>query len=139
MRNGAEGPAKTIIAKVFIDKLSNIRYLFGTNWSTGLPTLIGSESKTFTKFFKGVSKIAGPVAVASYLVDIGTDVYKYKGNERWGAMKLTSKGFMATMRIGAALTFMGAPIFVTVIVGAIVGGVIGNLVQNEKVRRYGND
>lgn len=63
----------------------------------------------------------------------------YEGSEQWGAMWLTTQGFLATAAIGAILTLTGAPILLTLAVGVAAGVYFGTKVKNEKIIRYGYD
>ncbi len=130
--NTVGGVADTVLGSA-IAKLPNT-----TKSTTSIPSLgVAMEAETLTvnagtKALKGVSKIAGPVAVASYGYDVYQDVNKYQGADAVKAVAVTTLGTGLTIAAGVACTGVGAPVGAAIAVGVGVGvgvGIIGDKVK----------
>jgi RHS repeat-associated protein len=125
VRSTVEGTADAVIGSA-IAKLPNT-----SKSVTSIPSLaVGMEVETITvnagtKALKGVSKIAGPVAVASYGYDVYQDVKEYDGTDAVKAVTVTTVGTGLAVGSGFIVTGVGAPVGVAIVVGVGVSVGVG--------------
>jgi len=111
-----------------------------TKSMTSIPALgVAAEVETITvnsgvKALKGVSKIAGPVAIAAYGYDVYQDVNKYDGTDAAKAVAVTTLATGLTVAAGVACTGVGAPVGAAIAVGVVVG--VGTSILADKVKEW---
>ncbi len=70
---------------------------------------------------KGATKVAGPVAVASYGYSVYEDIKKYDGADAAKAVGVTTAATAVTVGAGMLATGVGAPVGVAILVAVGVG------------------
>lgn len=112
-----------------------------SRYTANMPSLgVGSQVEVASarygaKILKGASKIAGPVAVASYGYDVYEDVEKYDGKDAAKAVTVTTASTVLTIGVGFIASGVGAPIGVALIVGVLAGVGIG-IVADEVKKKW---
>jgi hypothetical protein len=121
-----EGVADAAIGKNIIDKMKTVKIKKVNVPKLGpAATMESATVRSGVKALKGVSKIAGPVAVASYGYDVYQDCNNYQGNDRVKAIAITTVGTGVTVAAGVVLGTIGAPVLAAVGIGALVGAGVG--------------
>jgi hypothetical protein len=138
--NVLEGIGDTVIG-------SEIERLSSTVRGTTAPGTFGVASaplrttsiRPVVSGLKGLYKAGGGVVAAgAYAYDMYGDYKNYKGNDRIGAMVLTTTGTVVTVGVGAILGFASAPVWVSIGVGAGVGVGVSYGVNYVKQKIYGH-
>jgi hypothetical protein len=83
---------------------------------------------------KDISKIAGPIAAASYGYDIYQDINKYDGADAAKAVTVTTAATGVTIGAGLLASGIGAPVGVVVFVGvgvSVVTTIVADRVKEE--------
>ena len=125
IRSTIEGTAEAIVGSA-IAKIPIISRSFTSIPALGIACKVETiTAKTGTKLLKGVTKIAGPVAVASYVFDIHQDFIKYDGTDTVKAVAVTTVGTGLAVGAGLIATGVGAPVGVAIVVGVGVSVVVG--------------
>lgn len=135
IKSTIEGTADAIIGKNIFEKLSDT-----TKSMTKIPALgVAAEVETISinvgaKALKGASKIAGPLAVASYGYDVAQDIKKYDGKNAVKAVTVTTVATGLAIAAGLTATGVGAPVGLAIAVGvgaSVVAGFASDWIKQK--------
>jgi hypothetical protein len=141
LRSSIEGTSDAILGGV-IENVSSITRSATAGGAFGVASapLRTTSARPVVNALKGLYKAGGGiVAVGSYAYDIYGDYNSYQGNQRVGAMALTTLGTAVTVGAGAFLATTTLPVTVTVGAGAAVGVGVGLTVNWVKNKLFGSN